>query len=108
MKARIILPCAGLFAAGLAGLLVPAGAQSKLDWSPKVNETRGPIRSADVSKPLGKDVDSQILGGPTSGSDNAYLIYTRMPSGAHGPQMFTLPVDDYYVVLFYCRNITVG
>jgi hypothetical protein len=28
---------------------------------------------------------SEILGGPTNGSENAFLLYTRMAPGAHGP-----------------------
>ena len=50
-------------------------------WDLRLNETRGPIRSADVS-PLAKGALSEILGGPTNGSDNAYLLYTRMAPGA--------------------------
>ena len=98
----------GLFAVMFPSLIVPAVAQSKLNWSLTLNETRGPIRSADLSKPLGKAAISEILGGPTSGSDNAYLIYTRMPSGAHGPALFTLPVEHYYVVISGKMNVQIG
>ncbi|PYU27816.1 MAG: hypothetical protein DMG32_05010 [Acidobacteria bacterium] len=99
---------AGLLAVMFASQIVPAAAQSKLNWSLTLNETRGPIRSADLSKPLGKTAVSEILGGPTSGSDNAYLIYTRMPSGAHGPALFTLPVEHYYVVISGKMNVQIG
>lgn len=92
----------------LASWVVPAGAQSKPHWSLTLNETRGPIRSVDLSKPLGRTTVSEILGGPTSGSDNAYLIYTRMPSGAHGPALFTLPAEHYYVVLSGKMNVQIG
>jgi len=108
MKTRAKLLAAGLFAVMFASLVVPAVAQSKLNWSLTLNETRGPIRSADLSKPLGKTAVSEILGGPTSGSDNAYLIYTRMPSGAHGPALFTLPVEHYYVVISGKMNVQIG
>jgi mannose-6-phosphate isomerase-like protein (cupin superfamily) len=57
---------------------------------------------------LGKTAASEILAGPTSGSDNAYLIYTRMPSGAHGPALFTLPVEHYYIVLSGKMNVQIG
>ena len=93
---------AGLFVLVLAALAITASAQSgpaKLRWAVRLNETRGPIRTADLSQPLGKEASSEILGGPTNGSDNAFLIYTRMSPGAHGPALFTLPVDHYYVVL---------
>jgi len=107
MKTRTKLLLVGLFV-GFASLTVPVLAQPKLSWSLRLNETRGPVRSADLSKPLGKTAVSEILGGPTSGSDNAYLIYTRMPSGAHGPALFTLPVEDYYVVLSGKMNVQIG
>ena len=71
MKARNKLLPAGLFAIVFTNLIVPAVAQSKLNWSLTLNETRGPVRSVDLSKPLGKTAVSEILGGPTSGSDNA-------------------------------------
>jgi len=108
MKTRAKLLAAGLFAVMFASLVVPAVAQSKLNWSLTLNETRGPIRSADLSKPVGKAAVSEILGGPTSGSDNAYLIYTRMPPGAHGPALFTLPVEHYYVVISGKMNVQIG
>ena len=56
----------------------------------------------------GKAAVSEILGGPTNGSDNAYLIYTRMPPGAHGPSLFTLPVEDDYVVLSGKMTVQIG
>ncbi len=80
----------------------------KLHWTVRLNETRGPIRTADVSKPADKTAVSEILGGPTSGSDNAYIIYTRMPSDAHGPALFTLPVEDAYIVLSGKMTVQIG
>jgi mannose-6-phosphate isomerase-like protein (cupin superfamily) len=99
---------AGVLALMFASSAVPAIAQSKLHWSLTLNETRGPIRSVNLSAPLSKAATSEILGGPTSGSDNAYLIYTRMPSGAHGPALFTLPVEHYYVVLLGQLTVQIG
>ena len=80
----------------------------KINWKLRLNETRGPIRTANVSTPSGKTAVSEILGGPTSGSDNAYLIYTRMAAGAHGPALFTLPVDHYYVVVSGKMTVQIG
>jgi mannose-6-phosphate isomerase-like protein (cupin superfamily) len=108
MNTRTKVLTSGLVIVVFASLLVPARGQSKVHWSLTLNETRGPIRSVDPSKPLGKIADSEILAGPTSGSDNAYLIYTRMPSGAHGPALFTLPVEHYYVVISGKMNVQVG
>src|ERR1700683_5458593 len=80
----------------------------KLHWKVRLNETRGPIRTPDMSEPSGKVALSEILGGPTNGSDNAYLIYTRMAAGARGPAMFTLPVEDDYVVLSGKMTVQIG
>ena len=70
-----------------------AGAQGKSKWNLVINETRGPVRAADMQMPLKKDAVTQILAGPTNGSDNGYLLFTRMPAGAHGPALYTLPDD---------------
>src|SRR5436309_9329512 len=82
--------------------------QNRLAWATRLSEARGPIRAADVTTPLGKKVSSEILGGPANGSDAGYLIYTRMPAGAHGPSLFTLPVDHLYLVLSGKMTIQIG
>jgi mannose-6-phosphate isomerase-like protein (cupin superfamily) len=61
-----------------------------------------------VSAVSGEEAVSEILGGPANGSDNAYVIYTRMPPGKHGPALFTLPVENYYVVLSGNMNVQIG
>jgi mannose-6-phosphate isomerase-like protein (cupin superfamily) len=81
--------------------------QNKVQWNLRLNETRGPIRTPDVS-PLPRGASSEILGGPTNGSDNAYLLYTRMAPGARGPALFTLPVEHYYVVLSGKMTVQIG
>jgi mannose-6-phosphate isomerase-like protein (cupin superfamily) len=91
----------------LVSVAAAQSAQSKVQWNLRLNETRGPIRSADAS-PLAQGAISEILGGPTNGSDNAYLLYTRMAPGAHGPALFTLPVEHYYVVLAGRMNVQIG
>jgi mannose-6-phosphate isomerase-like protein (cupin superfamily) len=111
MKAQTKFFVAGLFLVLCAAGAMTAAAQtskSKLHWVLRVNETKGPIRAADVSSPLGKEAVSEVLGGPTNGADAAYLIYTRMPAGSHGPAMFTLPVDHMYLVLKGKMNIQIG
>jgi mannose-6-phosphate isomerase-like protein (cupin superfamily) len=82
--------------------------RNRLVWPTHLSEARGPIRTADVTAPLGKNVSSEILGGPTNGSDAGYLIYTRMPAGAHGPALFTLPADHLYLVLSGKMTIQIG
>jgi mannose-6-phosphate isomerase-like protein (cupin superfamily) len=113
MKARLKFFIAGLFVVLIALLTLPMTVaaqtgQGKLHWKLRLNETRGPIRTADMSAPSGNAALSEILGGPTNGSDNAYLIYTRMAAGAHGPALFTLPVEDDYVVLSGKMTIQIG
>ena len=66
-------------------VVTPTAAQEGLgrpQWSVRINETRGPLRAADM-KPLGKDAVSEVLAGPTNGSDHGYLIFTRMPASFH-------------------------
>src|SRR5438132_8776493 len=97
MKIRTNACIAALFLAVMAMAITPSaqkvGPKSRLVWATRLSEARGPIRPVDLATPLGKTVSSEILGGPANGSDAAYLIYTRMPAGAHGPALFTLPVD---------------
>jgi mannose-6-phosphate isomerase-like protein (cupin superfamily) len=111
MKIRTMLWSAGLLAVMSAGLVVTTSGRpdtAKPAGMMRMNPTRGPIRTADTAAPSGKMAQSEILGGPTSGSDNAYLIYTRMAPGAHGPALFTLSVDDYYVVTSGKLNVQIG
>jgi mannose-6-phosphate isomerase-like protein (cupin superfamily) len=82
-------------------------AQNNAQWNLRLNETRGPIRTPDVS-PLSQGVASEVLGGPANGSDNAFLLYTRMAPGARGPALFTLPVEHYYVVLSGRMTVQIG
>lgn len=109
MKRMISL--AAIVSLALAGRATTAqnpGAANRLVWDLRLSEARGPIRTADTRTPLGKTVSSEILAGPTNGSDAAYLIYTRMPAGAHGPALFTLPVDHLYLVLSGKMTIQIG
>ena len=95
---------------GLAVLMVSPSARSAaaVKWNVRVNETRGPIRPADTKAPLGHEMLSEVLAGPTNGSDNGYVIFTRTPSGAHGPSLFTLPDDHLYLVLEGRMSILIG
>jgi len=90
-------------ASGAAG----QSGQNKVQWNLRLNETRGPIRTPDVA-PLSQGASSEILGGPANGSENAYLLYTRMAPGARGPGLFTLPVEHYYVVLSGKMTVQIG
>jgi len=97
-----------LIVLALPTTVVAQTGEGKLHWKLRVSETRGPIRTADMSAPSGNAALSEILGGPTNGSENAYLIYTRMAAGAHGPALFTLPVEDDYVVLSGKMSVQIG
>lgn len=96
-----------VLALAIPALAAAQSGQNKVQWNLRLNETRGPIRSADVS-PLSQGAVSEILGGPTNGSENAYLLYTRMAPRAHGPALFTLPVEHYYVVLSGKMTVQIG
>ena len=76
-------------------------------WNLHINETRGPLRTADPT-PSARDGSSEVLAGPTNGSDQGDLIFTRMPSGAHGPALFTLPDEHLYLVVEGVMNIRIG
>src|SRR3954465_913830 len=89
---------------------VPAAAQqsaSKPRWDVRISETRGPLRAADLTSPT-TGASSEILAGPTSGSDYGYLILSRMAGGAHGPSLFTLPDEHLYLVVEGRMNIQIG
>jgi len=110
-RAKLFIAAAPIVLFAMAALASTLGGQtgsSKLNWTIRLNETRGPIRTADVSQPAAKTAVSEILAGPTSGSDNAYIIYTRMPADSHGPALFTLPVQHDYIVLAGKMSVRIG
>jgi len=113
VKGRTRFFIAGLFIVMTAAICLATAVSAqtvagKLHWALRLNPTRGPVRAADMSAPSGDAALSEILGGPTSGSDNAYLIYTRMAAGAKGPALFTLPVEDDYIVLSGKMTVQIG
>ena len=106
-----VLASASGFAKGRgqqAGAGATTAAPTSLEWTLRLNETRGPVRVADVSSPLGKHASSEILGGPTNGSENGYLLFTRMAPGAQGPALFTLPDNHLLLVLEGRMSIQIG
>jgi mannose-6-phosphate isomerase-like protein (cupin superfamily) len=106
MKLAIVLSLLAVVIADAAVTSAQSG-QNSPPWTLRLNETRGPIRSANTS-PLPQGTVSEILGGPTNGSDNAYLLYTRMAPGARGAALFTLPVEHYYVVTTGKMTVQIG
>ena len=114
MKSRIAAVC--VVAAMALGVASTAEAQARPKWNLKIDNSpyvyglyaKGPIRTADVTTPLGKDAVTEILAGPTNGSTEGYLMFTRMPSGAHGPALFTLPDEHFFIVLEGTMNLQIG
>ncbi len=114
MKSRI----AAVFVLVFVALSVAstARAQARPKWNLKIDNSpyvyglyaKSPIRTADVTTPLGKEAVTEILAGPTNGSTEGYLMLTRMPSGAHGPALFTLPDEHFFIVLEGTMNIQIG
>ena len=89
---------------------LPAAAQQgagKPKWDVRISETRGPLRAADLTSPT-TGASSQVLAGPTNGSDYGYLIFSRMAGGARGPSLFTLPDEHLYLVVEGRMNIHFG
>lgn len=117
MNMRAIGIVAGVVAIASAGVFAGGGGQRSgattagpgaLNWTIRLNETRGPVRAADVSSPLGKEASSEILGGPANGSENAYLLFTRMAPGAQGPALFTMPDNHLLLVLEGRMSVQIG
>ena len=109
MNARTTLLVAGCFGA-VATLAVTPAAQDRTarnNWTIRINETRGPVRAVSIM-PSVTTATTEILAGPTNGSDNAYLMFTRLPAGARGPAMSTLPDDHLMLVLEGKLNIRIG
>lgn len=69
--------------------------------------TSGPLRPVDPSL-LTRKVSREILAGPTTGLDSAYIIYTRRAAGTRPGGLYTLPVEQTYVVLSGKLDIQIG
>ncbi|HEX4266566.1 MAG TPA: cupin domain-containing protein [Steroidobacteraceae bacterium] len=72
-----------------------------------LNDDRGPLRHVDLS-PLEASVSSEILAGPANGLDSAFVVYTRMAAGAPPMGLYTLPVEQTYLVLSGRLNVQIG
>jgi mannose-6-phosphate isomerase-like protein (cupin superfamily) len=108
-RARFVVAALLVFV-GSTSSRVPAAAQqgaARPKWDVRINETRGPLRAADL-RPLANTAVSEILAGPINGSDYGYLIFTRMPGAARGPSLFTLPDEHLYLVVEGRMNIQIG
>ena len=98
------------------GMASSAHAQARPTWNLTIDNrpyvygtyARSPIRAADVTTPLGRDAVTEILAGPTNGSNEGYLMFTRMPTGARGPALFTLPDEHFFLVLEGRMGIQIG
>src|SRR2546426_4016011 len=109
MQARttfLIAGCVGAIAT-LAVTLAAQNGTAKSTWSVRINETRGPLRAVTIM-PSVTTATTEILAGPTNGSDNAYLMFTRLPAGARGPALSILPDDHLMLVLEGTLNIQIG
>lgn len=91
-----------LMAAAAPGALAQSG-KSPFHLSP----ARGPLRHVDLS-PFKGEVSSEILAGPSSGLDSAFIVYDRMAAGAKGQGLYTLPVDHTFLVLAGKMNVQLG
>lgn len=108
MPARTKTPAAGCFLL-VTALAVTLSAQNHTanNWTIKINETRGPVRAVSIM-PQVTSATTEILAGPANGSDNAYLMFTRLPAGRRGPAMSVLSDDHLMLVLEGRLNIQIG
>jgi mannose-6-phosphate isomerase-like protein (cupin superfamily) len=68
---------------------------------------RGPLRHVNMT-PFSGQVSSEILAGPTNGLDSAFIVYTRMAPGARPMGLYTLPVEQTYLVLQGRLDVQIG
>ncbi len=68
---------------------------------------RGPLRTADLTPFAGRS-SSEVLAGPASGLDSAFVIHTRLAPRAAPLGSISLPVDHSYLVLAGQANVEVG
>lgn len=73
----------------------------------RLDPARGTLRPVDFSLLKGK-VASEILAGPTSGLDSAFILYTRREAGAKRLGLYTLPVEETYLVLHGELAVQIG
>ena len=110
MRARttfLVAGCVGGVALSLAVTRAAQDSTATRNWTVRINETRGPVRAVSIN-PSVTTATTEILAGPSNGSDNAYLMFTRLPAGARGPAMSTLPDDHLMLVLEGKLNIQIG
>jgi mannose-6-phosphate isomerase-like protein (cupin superfamily) len=102
-----LVGCCVLVAAALTVTPAAQHNTAKSNWTIKINETRGPVRAVSILASV-TTATTEILAGPTNGSDNGYLMFTRLPAGAHGPAMSTLPDDHLMLVLEGKLSVQIG
>jgi mannose-6-phosphate isomerase-like protein (cupin superfamily) len=109
LKSRVVIPVAFAFIGVLSGsyrLHASDGGASN-HGTFYLSKERGPIRQVDLS-PLTQELSSEILAGPANGLDSAFIVYTRMAAGARKRGLYTLPVDQTYLVLAGKLNVQLG
>jgi mannose-6-phosphate isomerase-like protein (cupin superfamily) len=72
-----------------------------------LSQDRGPVRHVDLS-PLTQEISSEILAGPANGLDSAFVVYTRMAAGGRKRGLYTLPVDETFLVFSGKLNVQLG
>jgi mannose-6-phosphate isomerase-like protein (cupin superfamily) len=106
LVAGCIIGC-GLLISGVTATPAAQNKAGKNGWTIKINETRGPVRAVSIG-PSVMSPTTEILAGPANGSDNGYLMFTRLPAGGRGPAMSVLP-DDHMLLVFEGRlSVQIG
>jgi len=106
MKHALVLCSAAL----IAGMAIPADA-ANAPAAPlgavHVSPARGPLRKADLTPFKGR-ATSEILAGPTSGLDSAFVLYTRLAPHAAPLSSVAYSVDHTWLVLKGTARAEVG
>jgi len=106
-RTKILVAGCFLLVAIVSASLAAQNNTAASNWTVEINETRGPVRAASLM-PSVTSATTEILAGPANGSDNGYLMFTRLPAGGRGPAMSVLPDDHLMLVLEGRLNIQIG
>ncbi len=102
MSARSLGHLSAVLAIAIASVASAADAPSF-----RINETRGPVRPADMA-PFKGDSSVEILAGPTNGLDSAFIVHQRLAPGARNTGLYSLPVEHTYLVLEGRLTVQIG
>src|SRR4051812_2678434 len=105
MKLKMLILCGAVVLVGPA--LGQAPPVNGLAGTFRFSAERGPVRRVDLS-PSRAAISSEVLAGPSSGLNSAFIIYTRIAAGTKPKGLYVLPVDHTFLVLSGKLNVQIG